>query len=174
MVQPKKFSAEFFGTKNLSVENSFSRKMLLPKLCSAENFLDRQKCPPKKCRPQMLLTKKNSGVICFRIFGQKVLRPKSFPPKFWYQFVFSKCCFRRWTMKCWGSSETQFSKVWGRTQQSSGENGRSKFRKILFDVENEMFGIVRNASWRQSEPSFKGKRPFEVSMGGSFQFRGVS
>ena len=44
----------------------------------------------------------------------------------------TKNFFRRRKMKCWGSSETRFGKVWGRLELCLGVNSRSKFWKFSF------------------------------------------
>ena len=71
---------------------------------------------------------------------------ENFDPKF-----SPKKIFRRRKVKCRGSSETHFPKVWGRTEPSSGGKRLFEVSKHFFSAsKNEMSGIVRNTFW----PSF--------------------
>ena len=53
-----------------------------------------------------------------------------FPTKVFVEISFTNFCFRCRKMKCRGSSETRFPRVWGRTEPSSG--GKRPFENSIF------------------------------------------
>ena len=77
-----------------------------------------------------------------------------------------KFVFRRRKMKCWGSSETRFQKIWGRTEPSSG--GKQPFKVSHFSKMWNFERTFTSRGWLRSASNF-GKTRFRWSL--TFRFR---
>ena len=84
-----------------------------------------------------------------------------------FRGVYENCSEK---IKCRGSSETRFPKVWGRTEPSSGDKQPFKIvqkKELVFSASKMN---CRGSSetrfpkvWGQTEPCLRGKWPFKVS-----------